>query len=37
MNTFQESFARAMQLVAGADPLLFSIVGRSLAVSGLAA
>jgi tungstate transport system permease protein len=36
MNTFQESLARAMQLVAGADPLLFSIVGRSLAVSGLA-
>jgi len=36
MNTFQESFARAMQLVAEADPLLFSIVSRSLAVSGLA-
>jgi len=36
MNTFQESFARAIELVAGADPLLFSIVGRSLAVSGLA-
>ncbi len=36
MNTFQESLARAMQLVAGADPLLLSIVGRSLAVSGLA-
>jgi tungstate transport system permease protein len=36
MNTFQESLARALQLVAGADPLLFSIVGRSLAVSGLA-
>src|SRR5690349_19639576 len=36
MNTFQDSLARAMQLVAGADPLLLSIVGRSLAVSGLA-
>ena len=36
MNTFQESIARATELVAGADPLLFSIVGRSLAVSGLA-
>jgi tungstate transport system permease protein len=36
MSTFQESLARAMQLVAGADPLLLSIVGRSLAVSGLA-
>jgi tungstate transport system permease protein len=36
MNTFQETLARALQLVAGADPLLFSIVGRSLAVSGLA-
>ena len=36
MNTFQESFARAIELVASADPLLFSIVGRSLAVSGLA-
>ena len=36
MNTFQESLARALQLVAGADPLLLSIVGRSLAVSGVA-
>jgi tungstate transport system permease protein len=36
MNTFQDSLVRAMQLVAGADPLLLSIVGRSLAVSGLA-
>jgi tungstate transport system permease protein len=36
MNTFQDSLARAMQLLAGADPLLLSIVGRSLAVSGLA-
>jgi tungstate transport system permease protein len=36
MNTFQESLARALQLVAGADPLLLAIVGRSLAVSGVA-
>jgi tungstate transport system permease protein len=36
MNTFQESLARAVQLVAGADPVLWSIVARSLAVSGLA-
>jgi tungstate transport system permease protein len=36
MNTFQESIARALQLVAGGDPLLFSVVARSLAVSGLA-
>jgi tungstate transport system permease protein len=36
MNTFQESLARALQLVAGADTALFAIVGRSLAVSGLA-
>ena len=36
MNTFQDSLARALQLVAGADPMLLSIVGRSLAVSGLA-
>jgi tungstate transport system permease protein len=36
MNSFQASLARAMELVAGADPLLLSIVGRSLAVSGLA-
>ena len=36
MNTFQESLARALQLVADADPLLYSIVGRSLAVSGAA-
>ena len=36
MNTFQDSLLRAMQLVGGADPLLLSIVGRSLAVSGLA-
>lgn len=36
MNTFQESLARALQLVAGADPMLVSIVARSLAVSGVA-
>jgi tungstate transport system permease protein len=36
MNSFQASLARAMELVAGADPLLVAIVGRSLAVSGLA-
>src|SRR4051812_46989106 len=36
MNTFQESLARAFQLVAAGDAGLFAIVGRSLAVSGLA-
>ncbi|MBC5766864.1 ABC transporter permease [Ramlibacter albus] len=36
MNTFAESAATALQLVMGADPTLYSIVGRSLAVSGLA-
>jgi tungstate transport system permease protein len=36
MNTFQESLARALQLVANGDAPLFAIVGRSLAVSGLA-
>jgi tungstate transport system permease protein len=36
MSTFQESLARALQLVAGGDPALFAVVGRSLAVSGLA-
>jgi tungstate transport system permease protein len=36
MNTFQESLARAAELVAQGDPALFAIVGRSLAVSGLA-
>jgi tungstate transport system permease protein len=36
MNTFQESLARALQLVANGDAALFAIVGRSLAVSGLA-
>ena len=36
MNTFQDSLARALQLVGGADPLLVSIVTRSLAVSGTA-
>jgi tungstate transport system permease protein len=36
MNTVQESAATALQLIAGADPALLAIVGRSLAVSGLA-
>jgi tungstate transport system permease protein len=36
MNTFGESLARALELVAAADPQLTSIVARSLAVSGLA-
>jgi tungstate transport system permease protein len=36
MNTFQESLARALQLVAGGDAALFAIVARSLAVSGMA-
>jgi len=36
MNTFQDSLARALQLVAGADPLLVAIVARSLAVSATA-
>ena len=36
MNTFQESLARALQLVAGGDAALFAIVARSLAVSGVA-
>ena len=36
MNTFAESLAQATHLVAGADPLLLSIVGRSLAVSASA-
>ncbi|TWO68404.1 ABC transporter permease [Caenimonas sedimenti] len=36
MNTFQDSAARALQLIAGADSMLLSIVARSLAVSGLA-
>lgn len=36
MNSFQDSVARALELIAGADPMLLSIVGRSLAVSGVA-
>ena len=36
MNTFQESLARALQLVAQGDAALFAIVARSLSVSGLA-
>ena len=33
MNTFTDSAATALALVAGPDPMLLSIVGRSLAVS----
>ncbi|MEP6789815.1 MAG: ABC transporter permease, partial [Ramlibacter sp.] len=36
MNTFSDSAATAVQLIAGADPLLLSIVMRSLAVSATA-
>ena len=36
MNTFADSFARAFGLIAGADAVLWSIVTRSLAVSGTA-
>jgi tungstate transport system permease protein len=36
MDTFSDSFARAIALVAGADRELLAIVARSLAVSGLA-
>ena len=36
MNSLQESAATALQLVAGADPTLYQIVGRSLAVSATA-
>ena len=36
MNTFEDSLARALQLVAGADPELVAIVGRSLSVSAAA-
>jgi len=36
VNTFSESAATALMLIAGADPTLWSIVARSLAVSGLA-
>ena len=36
MNTFSESAATALRLIAGADPQLVSIVARSLAVSALA-
>ncbi|MDE2606517.1 MAG: ABC transporter permease [Burkholderiales bacterium] len=35
MNTFEESLAQAAHLIAAADPLMLSIVGRSLAVSSL--
>jgi tungstate transport system permease protein len=36
MNTFSDSAATALQLIAGADPMLVSIVARSLAVSSVA-
>ena len=36
MNTFSDSVSRALDLIAGADPLLSSIVVRSLAVSATA-
>jgi tungstate transport system permease protein len=36
MNTFSQSASAALELIAGADPLLLSIVARSLAVSALA-
>jgi tungstate transport system permease protein len=36
MNTFSESAATALRLIAGADPMLASIVARSLAVSATA-
>jgi len=36
MNTFQDSLVRSLELVAGADPMLLSIVTRSLAVSATA-
>jgi tungstate transport system permease protein len=36
MNTFSDSAATAAGLIAGLDPLLLSIVGRSLAVSATA-
>ncbi|MBC7470026.1 MAG: ABC transporter permease [Ramlibacter sp.] len=36
MNTFSDSIETALQLIAGADPMLVSIVARSLAVSSIA-
>ena len=36
MTTFADSIQRAFELIAGADPMLLSIVGRSLAVSSSA-
>ncbi|HSV50496.1 MAG TPA: ABC transporter permease [Burkholderiaceae bacterium] len=36
MNTFAQSAVTALQLIAGTDPQLLAIVGRSLAVSGTA-
>jgi tungstate transport system permease protein len=36
MNTFTDAATTALRLLGNADPMLLSIVGRSLAVSGLA-
>ena len=36
MNTFTQSVATALELIGGADPMLLSIVARSLAVSATA-
>jgi tungstate transport system permease protein len=36
MNSFEDSIARSVSLIAGADPMLLSIVARSLAVSATA-
>lgn len=36
MNTFSDALLSALQLIAGMDPGLLTVVGRSLAVSGLA-
>ena len=36
MNTFTDSAATALALIAGLDPALLSIVARSLAVSAAA-
>jgi tungstate transport system permease protein len=36
LNTFSDALLSALQLIAGMDPGLLTVVGRSLAVSGLA-
>jgi len=36
MNAFYDSAAQAWQMIVSADPVLWSVVGRSLAVSGVA-